>query len=114
MGEDNKSLSKYQSDLGKKLAAAQERVRTGRQVKALKQAAPDFFEIIDLEISLSVNRAFGDKPLPYDDYLTEHGKVAGMRRVRDLLNSKEAEEVAASQEVTAIQETLSSVQNVQK
>lgn len=99
-------MSDYTQDLAAKLEAARKRVRQGREVKALRDSAPTLFEIIDGELSLELNRGYGDKPLSYEDYLESHGAVRGIRRIRSLLDSKEAETVAASQEVEAIDSQL--------
>lgn len=104
----------YEQQLNEKLAAARKRVRQGREVKALKSAAPTLFEIIDGEISLEINRGYGEKPLSYDEYLESHGAVRGIKRIRNLLDSKEAEEVAASQEVEGIQSTLKQIKDDKK
>lgn len=90
-----------------KLKSARSRVRVGREMKALKQSAPTLFEIIDGEISLEINRGYNDKtPLSYDEYLASHGAVRGIRRIRNLIDSREAEEVQASQEVKAIEDNI--------
>lgn len=99
-------MATYQEELEAKLQAARARVKTGREMKALKAGAPALFEIIDGEITLAVNRAFGDKPLSYDEYVSAHGEVKGIRRIRNLIDSKEVEEVQTAQEVAAIQDTL--------
>lgn len=99
-------MSDYTRDLQLKLEAARKRVRQGAEVKQIKSHAPTLYEIIDGEISLELNRGYSSKPLSYDDYLESHGAVRGIRRIRSLLDSKEAEEVAASQEVEAIEEQL--------
>lgn len=104
----------YTQELEEKLQAARKRVKAGQEVKALKDSAPSLFEIMDTEISLAVNRAFSDKPLDYDGYLSAHGEVKGIKRIRDLLNSKEAEEVQAVQEVKAIEGNLEQIKNDQK
>lgn len=96
----------YRDQLNEKLAAARKRVNQGRQAKALKAGAPALFEIIDGEVSLLLNKAFDVKPLPYDQYLSAHGEMRGMKRIRDLLTAKEVEEEAASQEVEAIRNNL--------
>lgn len=107
-------MSDYRNDLHQKLESARKRVKQGREVSALKSAAPSLFEIIDTEISLEVNRAFADKPLSYEDYLESHGAVRGIKRIRNLLDSREAEAVQASQEVEAIEGNLKQIENDQK
>jgi hypothetical protein len=104
----------YEKQLSDKLAAAQKRLKQGREIKALKAGAPSLYEIIDGEISLILNRAFGEKPLDYDGYLSAHGEMKGIKRIRNLLDSKEAEEVVASQEVDAIKENLKQIQDDKK
>lgn len=99
-------MATYEEQLREKLKAAQSRVKTGREMKALKAGAPSLFEIIDGEITLAVNRAFGETPLSHDDYVSTHGEVKGIRRIRNLIDSKEVEEAQTAQEVKAIQETL--------
>lgn len=96
----------YIDELEAKLQSSRNRVKQGREIKALKAGAPTLFEIIDTEISLEVNKGYGEKPLSYDEYLESHGAVRGIKRIRDLINSKEAEEVQAAQEVAAIQEQV--------
>lgn len=99
-------MDTYVQELEKKLAAARGRVAKGNQIKALKASAPALFEIIDGEISLGLNKLTAEKALSYDDYLEIHGQIVGIRRIRDLLNSKEVEAPAASQEAEAIQTQL--------
>lgn len=99
-------MSDYTRDLELKLEAARKRVRQGAEVKQLKANAPTLFEIIDNEISLAVNRMTTSNPLSHEEYLSTHGQVVGIRRIRNILDSREAEEVTASQEVVAIEEQL--------
>lgn len=97
----------YRDELEAKLQAARQRVKKGREAKALKDSAPTLYEIMDSEISLELNRGYNDdKPLPYDDYLESHGAVRGIRRIRNLLDSAAVEEVVAAQEVKAIQDNI--------
>jgi hypothetical protein len=104
-------MSDYTQELANKLEAARIRVRQGTEVKQLKASAPTLFEIIDTEISLLVNKMTSNVPMPRDEYLSAHGQVVGIRRIRSLLDSKEAEEVAASQEVQAIEGQLNQFNN---
>jgi hypothetical protein len=99
-------MSDYVNQLQAKLEAARKRVKQGREAKALKDSAPTLYEIIDGEISLAVNKMTQNLPLERDEYLSLHGQVVGIRRIRDLLNSKEAEEVQAGQEIEAIEDNL--------
>lgn len=101
----------YRTELSNKLVAAQKRARTGREVKALKASAPSLFEIIDLEISMLASAMTADKPLSYEDYLDKHGQARGIMRIRNLLDSKEAEAESSAQEASAIQETLKGFEN---
>lgn len=107
-------MDNYEQQLNEKLAAARKRVKQGHEIKALKASAPTLFEIIDGEISLILNRTFSDTPLNYDAYLSAHGEMKGIKRIRNLLDSKEAEAVAANQEVTAIQATLKQMKDDKK
>lgn len=107
-------MSDYVQQLEAKLKAARKRVQQGREIKMLKQSAPTLFEIIDGEISLELNRGYGQKPLSYEEYLESHGAVRGIRRIRDLLNTKQAEEVAAAQEVDGIESNLKQIKDDQK
>ena len=104
----------YTDELEAKLQSARQRVKQGREMKALKSSAPTLFEIIDTEISLAVNRAFGDKPLEYDAYVSVHGEVKGIRRIRDLINAKETGEALANQEVQALTEQVKQFKDDQK
>ena|SRR6478609_2961484 len=106
--------TKYRQDLTGKLQAAQKRVKQGREVKALKESAPTLFEIIDTEISMEVNRGYGEKALSYEDYLESHGAVRGIKRIRNLLDSKEAEAVSSNEEVTILQKQLKTFDDEQK
>lgn len=99
-------MADYIQQMEEKLKASRARVKTGREMKALKSSAPTLFEIIDGEISLELNRGYGDEALSYEAYLESHGAVRGIRRIRNLIDSKEAEEVQASQEVTAIEDNI--------
>lgn len=107
-------MSDYVQQLEAKLGAARLRVKQGNEMRNLKASAPTLFEIIDGEISLAVNKMTQDKPLSYDDYLSMHGQVVGIRRIRNLIDSKEVEAVSASQEVTAISDNLKQIKNDQK
>jgi hypothetical protein len=107
-------MSDYIQEMQEKLEAARKRVKQGNQVKALKESAPTLFEIIDGEISLVVNRMTQPTPLPYDEYLSTHGQVVGIRKIRDLLNSKEAEAPAAAQEVSGLQDNIKQIKDDQK
>lgn len=99
-------MADYITELETTLAATKNRLKTARKMKIVKDSAPEFFDIIDLEISLAVNRMTQDKPLSYDEYLSAHGEVRGIRRIRNLIDSKLVEEQATAAEVTAIQDNL--------
>lgn len=107
-------MSDYIAELEATLQSARRQVRQGRQAKALKAGAPLLFEVIDGEISLVVNRAFADKPLDYDAYLSAHGEVKGIKRIRDLLTSKENDEVGAVQRDKDIEKTQKQIKDDQK
>ena len=107
-------MDNYEHDLNAKLQAARKRLNQGKEIKALKASAPTLYEIIDGEISLVVNRTFGENPLSYDDYLSAHGELKGIKRIRNLLDSKEAEESVASQEVQAIEDNLKQIKDDKK
>lgn len=107
-------MADYMQELNDKLQAARNRVKQGNEIKALKESAPTLFEIIDTEISLAVNRMTQDKALSYDEYLSAHGEVKGIKRIRNLLDSKEAEAPAAQQEVKGIQDNIKQIKNDQK
>lgn len=96
----------YIEELEEKLKLTRARVRKGNQVKALKDAAPDLFDIIDTEISLEVNKMTQDTPLTHEQYLESHGAVRGIRRIRDLMNFAEKEAATASQEAKVVEEQL--------
>lgn len=96
----------YIEDLEAKLQSSRTRLKAGNEMRALKDSAPTLFEIIDTEITLVVNKMTQATPLSYDEYLTTHGQVVGIRRIRDLINSKEAEAAQAQQEVQAIEGQL--------
>lgn len=99
-------MADYVQELTEKLQASRNRLKQGREMKVLKDNAPTLLEIIDGEISLAVNRMTQAKPLTHEEYLSNHGQVVGIKRIRDLINSKEAEAVSAQQEVAAIEEQL--------
>lgn len=96
----------YIEDLENKLVAARKRVSQGNEARALKDSAPTLYEIMDTEISLAVNKMTQKEPLSYEDYLSVHGQVVGIRSIRDLLHSKEVEAPAALQEADAIDKQL--------
>lgn len=97
----------YRDDLEKALQAARKRAKQGQEAATLKAHASSLYEIIDLEISLELNRGYSDDaPLSYDDYLESHGAVRGMRRIRNILDSREVEAGKASEEVKAIQQGI--------
>lgn len=107
-------MADYIQEMSDKLEAARKRVKQGNEVKALKQSAPTLFEIIDGEISLVVNKMTQEKPLDYDAYLSAHGQVVGVRRIRDLLNSKEAEAPQAQAEAKGLEENIKQIKDDQK
>lgn len=107
-------MSDYMQDLAAKLEAARARVRQGNEIKALKASAPTLFEIMDGEISLALNKMTQDTPLSYEEYLSAHGKIIGIKRIRNLLDSKEVEAPSASQEAQAIQDNIKQIQDDQK
>lgn len=96
-------MSDYEAEINAKLQAARARARKGKEFQALKVSAPSLFEVIDGEITLEINRGYGNKPLSYEEYLESHGAVRGIKRIRDLLDSAEREADSAIQEVTAIE-----------
>ena len=100
-------MADYVQEMQEKLKASRARLRQGREIKALKASAPTLFDIIDTEISLELNRGYDDKaPLSYEQYLESHGAVRGIRRIRNLIDAKESEEVQAAQEVEALEENI--------
>lgn len=107
-------MDDYKTQLAQKLEASRKRVRQGREMKALKESAPTLFEIIDGEISLAVNQMTDSKPLSYEEYLSKHGEVRGIMRIRNLIDAKEVEEVAAAQEVEAINGALKNIETNEK
>lgn len=104
----------YITQMHKKLEATRKRLRSGREMAALKSSAPSLFEVIDGEISLAVNRMNQDKPLSYEEYLSAHGEVKMAKRIRDVIDAKEVEANQAQQEVQAIEENIELVKNEQK
>lgn len=104
----------YLSQLNAKLASARKRVKQGTEMKSLKAGAPTLLEIIDGEISMAVNRMTQDKPLLYAEYLSAHGEVKGIKRIRNLIDAKEADADVAAQEATAIQENMKQLKDDQK
>lgn len=104
----------YMAQMGKKLESARKRLKQGNEVKQLKASAPSLFEIIDGEISLVVNKMTQGEPLEYEEYLSAHGQVRGILKIRNLLDQKEAEAVQAKQEVVAIEKNIENIRNDQK
>lgn len=104
-------MADYIDDLNKKLASSRKRVRMGKEMAAIKASAPTLFEIIDGEITLAVSMMTKDTALSYDEYLDLHGKVVGMKRIRDLINAKEDDAVGAAQEVASIEGQLKQFKN---
>jgi hypothetical protein len=104
----------YIDQLEDKLKAARGRLRQGREVAALKESAPTLFDIIDTEISLAVNRMTQDKPLDYDAYLSTHGEVKGIKRIRNLIDAKEIDAPQAQAEVKAIEDNIKQIKDDQK
>lgn len=107
-------MADYVDELNKKLEAARKRVKQGNEARALKKSAPTLFEIIDGEISLEINRGYGEKALGYEEYLESHGAVRGIKRIRDLLNSKEAEADQAVAEAEAIKDNIKQIEDDRK
>lgn len=107
-------MADYLQELEEKLQASRKRLKTAREIKALKASAPTLFEIIDGEISLALNRMTQDKPLDRNEYLSAHGEVKMGKRIRALINGKEAEELQASQEVSGIEDNLKQLKDDQK
>lgn len=105
-------MADYVQEMQEKLKASRARLRQGREIKALKASAPTLFDIIDTEISLELNRGYDDKaPLSYEQYLESHGAVRGIRRIRNLIDAKESEEIQAAQEVEALEENIKLVRS---
>src|SRR5574343_2064157 len=104
-------MANYLDDLNTKLKVAQNRLSKGRQMKTLKETAPDLLEIIDTEVSLSINRMNQSTPLTYEEYLSEHGVGKGLRRIRDLINAAEADAVVAAREANVISEQVKQIEN---
>lgn len=96
-------------ELNDKLNAARKRVNKSRNFKAIQEASPDLLEVMDLEVSLALNRMTADEALSYDEYLSEHGVVKGIRKIRNLMNSAIAEEQSASNEVNEIEKQIKSI-----
>lgn len=107
-------MADYEQQMRAKLKASRERVKQGREMKALKAGAPTLFEIMDGEISLIVNKMTAPEPMPRDEYLSAHGQVVGIRKVRDLIDFKESEESVSVQEVEAITGQLEQFENDKK
>lgn len=101
----------YAQELQAKLEAAQERVKQGREMKALKAGAPALLDIIDLEISIELNRAFDKEPLTYPEYLESHGAVRGIKRIRAMMDSREVELEKSEVEARTIRENLENIQS---
>lgn len=104
----------YMVQMNQKLESARKRLKQGKEAKILKDGAPSLFEIIDGEISLVVNRMTQEKALSYDEYLDAHGQVRGILRIRNLIDSREAEAVQAKQEVEALETNVQQIRNDQK
>ena len=102
-------MDDYTKNLNQRLASLRKRVRQGNEITALRASAPTLFEIIDGEISLELNRAFGDKPLGYEDYLESHGAVRGIKRIRSLLEAKEAEVESSVNAAQAVEDDLKQI-----
>lgn len=99
----------YRQELEEQLVSARERIRQGREAKNLKDNSKVLYEIIDLEISLLVNEMAGGTPLDRDTYLDVHGQLKGIRRIRDLLESKIVELPSVEQTAEATQNQLESL-----
>lgn len=99
-------MSEYVQELESKLKSARERVRKGTELKGLKQSTPTLFEIIDNEISLAVNKMTQQKACSYEEYLSLHGQVVGIRRIRNVIDGKILEVDSASQEATVLGDQL--------
>lgn len=106
-------MADYVQELEAKLGATRKRLKAGREMQQLRASAPTLFDIIDGEISLAVNRMTQDKPLPYDEYLSAHGEVKGIKRIRNLIDAKEREASQAQQEVQGIEDNLKQIKNDQ-
>lgn len=104
-------MADYIQEMEQKLQASRQRVKVGREMKALKQSAPTLFEIIDTEISLAVNKMTQTEPLSREEYLSLHGQVLGVKRIRNLIDSREVEESQAAEEVKAIEENIKLVKD---
>lgn len=104
----------YVEQLEEVLQSARKRAKQGAEAKVLKASAPTLFEIIDGEITLAVSKMTQDKPVNYDEYLSLHGQVVGIRRIRSLIDSKEVEAPQAQAEVTEVEKTIKQVKNDQK
>lgn len=106
--------SEYEIELSNKLEAARKRVKYSNEMKHVKSVAPTLFSIIDDEMSILLNKMTQDEPLSNEEYLDAHGKFMGMKRIRNLIDAKELDGIAASQEVDAIQDQLKQFDNDKK
>ena len=104
-------MSDYIQEMEEKLKASRARVRSGNEMKILKQSAPTLFEIIDGEISIGVTKMTQDTPLSYDEYLSVHGQVVGIKRIRNLIDAKDVEAQQAAQEVKDLENNIKLVKN---
>ncbi len=101
----------YIQEMEEKLKAARKRVKQGREMNQLKASAPTLFEIIDGEISLIATKMTAPEPLTYEQYLDSPGQAVGIKRIRNLINSKSVEAEQSAQEVEAIQDNIKLVKN---
>lgn len=96
----------YIEQLEDTLAQKRKDIADARHIKVLKSAAPLLFEIMDTEVSLLLNKMTQDEPLTHEQYLSAHGQVVGVRRIRNLLTKKESGEENALVEAKVIEDQL--------
>jgi hypothetical protein len=85
-------MSNYQEELHKQLKYNQDKLARAKKAKQFKDSSSVAIDVLNLKISLALNAAFGVKPLSYEEYLSKHGEVAGLRSFMSELESDISQE----------------------
>lgn len=101
-------MADYRKELGARLASAQRRVRMGVIAKALNDSKDSvaLFAIIDEEISVIANDILGTKPLDEKEYISKHGEMKGLKRLRQMIEYYGKDHDTAAAEVEVLRKQL--------
>lgn len=106
-------MSDYIEDLSKKIKETRKELEESHAVRTLlgNDAAKPVFDLVSLQITELVGRAFQDKkPLTYEQYLSIYGQVLGLRGFMQELQGKADKNVVLNEQVRIMDEQLKAAQ----